>query len=71
METTLETGGVDAKLHSKRVEKICTRVISVTIEIKYTHAQIYPEDYTRFECSFISSLLVSGVVLDLLHSFRV
>ncbi len=69
-QTTLETSGEDAKLHSKRVEK--TLYLSAQT-IDATPDAGVKADMQYFDRFFekLSSPLVSSVIIDLLHSFRV
>ncbi len=100
---TLETSGEDAKIHSKRVEKMrkytrtewrrCENRLETSVESQVDFliedessffdpiSALEDEEkelvkkssmfYTRFECSFSSSPLVSSLFSHLLHSLRV
>ncbi len=56
-------------LNRAEIERFMDKKFRLTLDkaIRYENTDFY----TRFECSFTSSPLVSSVVSHLLHSFRV
>ncbi len=74
IKTTLETSGEDVKIHSKRVEKIIRQMsirstsIDDEVENPVTKLEL---SLDAIEKGQLETTLVSSVISDLLHPFRV